>query len=219
MQVWTDQTALWVAGLLAGALKPEGLLSPRLALPHHHPVSPAKAAYLSFKLSGFLTSAANSSGTSTAPGPAAHASASSTSSSPVRIASSSLQPAPLLPAAAVSSSSSNSWSLGLWNPWGAAVEGSGAAVPASVGRLTSHGWAAAASASKYPAFVEVTLAAVARPQGAVLVTDPAAGIRPALPTGYGSGFEIGESTVSGRQGIRLLVVWRSPAWKVFEGRL
>jgi hypothetical protein len=32
---------------------------------------------------------------------------------------------------------------------------------------------------------------VPRPQSAVVVTDPAAGIRPALPTGYGSGFEIG----------------------------
>jgi hypothetical protein len=107
----------------------------------------------------------------------------------VRIGSSSLQSALLLPAAANTSTSSNAWGLGLWSPWGAAAaEGSSAAAASGfAGRLT-----AASAASKYPAFVEVTLAAVARPQGAVVVTDPAAGIRPALPTGYGSGFEIGE---------------------------
>lgn len=56
--------------------------------------------------------------------------------------------------------------------------------------------ALAAGASKYPAYVEVTLASVARPLGAVVVSDPAAGIRPALPAGYGSGFEIGRMPVS-----------------------
>jgi hypothetical protein len=32
---------------------------------------------------------------------------------------------------------------------------------------------------------------VPRPHSVVVVTDPAAGVRPALPAGYGSGFEIG----------------------------
>ena len=57
--------------------------------------------------------------------------------------------------------------------------------------LPSQGFAAT-GVSKYPGYVEVTLAAVPRPQGAMVVTDPAAGIRPALPAGYGSGFEIGK---------------------------
>lgn len=47
---------------------------------------------------------------------------------------------------------------------------------------------------KYPGFLEVTVAAKPRPAPEVLmvVTDPAAGVRPDVPAGYGSGFEHGE---------------------------
>lgn len=45
---------------------------------------------------------------------------------------------------------------------------------------------------KYPAALVITLSAKPRPAPEVVVTDPAAGVRPVLPAGYGSGFEIGE---------------------------
>lgn len=171
----------------AGALRPEGLLLPRLAVPH--PVSPAKAAYLSFKLSGFLSPGSNSPSTAFA---ATDTSSTSTSSSPLRIGSSALQPPQLQSAgagsSAVAGSSSSPWRVGLWSPWGS--EGADCLSPGVQGRVQNQGLAV--GVSKYPAYVEVTLAAVPRPQGAVVVTDPAAGIRPALPTGYGSGFEIGK---------------------------
>lgn len=157
----------------AGALRPEGLLSPRLAVPH--PVTAAKAAYLSFKLSGFLAQS-QAAHAATSPAPAAAAATSSSNCT----ASSTLQPA-------AASSSSSPWRVGLWTPW--AHEG--LSNPGLQGKLSSHGLPAA-GVQKYPAYVEVTLSAIPRPNGAVVVTDPAAGIRTALPAGYGSGFEIGE---------------------------
>lgn len=139
-----------------------------------HPVSPAKAAYLSFKLSGFLAHNSTSTAFSTAAGV-------SSSSSPLRNGSIP-QPASLqaIGTSSQMAGSSSPWRVGLWTPWSS--EGS-----VSPG-LPNQGLA---GVRKYPAYVEVTLAAVPRPQSAVVVTDPAAGIRPALPTGYGSGFEIG----------------------------
>lgn len=233
-----------------GALRqPHGvMLSPRLAVQHPQSSTPAKAAYLSFKLSGFLaqpyshsnshtggtsgsSSSKPSSGSTNAASKATPASATSAASgaaaaSPPANSSSStttafqqqLQRIGIAGAAAGGNGSSSSpWRLGLWTPsWNhvegltaAAAEGLSAAaesLSAAAEGLSAAAAAAAAglgevgswtvgpygpSVTKYPGYVEVTLSAVPRPSGAVVVTVPAAGIRPALPAGYGSGFEIG----------------------------
>lgn len=46
-------------------------------------------------------------------------------------------------------------------------------------------------ACKYPAALHICLSAAPRPEAAVVVTDPWAGVRPCLPAGYGSGYETG----------------------------
>jgi hypothetical protein len=166
-------------------------MSPRVAAPH--PVSPAKGAYLSFKLSGFLTAphstaaAAAVQTTPRAPGSPVRGSVKGLGSLQVGRVQSSTAAVGLAGSSGNNGGGSSAWSLGLWTPWGP----DGLDMPGVQGWLPSQGLAAA-GISKYPGYVEVTLAAVPRPQGAVVVTDPAAGIRPALPAGYGSGFEIGE---------------------------
>jgi hypothetical protein len=176
-----------------GSLKPEGLLSPRLAVPH--PESAAKAAYLSFKSSGFLSQpqqplllAAQPPTTSSSPagspvGPQRLQAGSAAGSSAAAAASNSSSGG-----SSSGSSGASPWRVGLWHPWGS----EGASSPGLPGQLVSQGLVAGGVA-KYPGYIEVTLAAIPRPTGAVVVTDPAAGIRPALPAGYGTGFEIGES--------------------------
>ena len=51
--------------------------------------------------------------------------------------------------------------------------------------------AARAARSRYPSMLVLSLAATPRPSPSIVVTDPAAGVRPLLPAGYGSGFEVG----------------------------
>jgi hypothetical protein len=71
------------------------------------------------------------------------------------------------------------------------------AAPEAVANSDDAGAAAQLAAAprgrpdKYPAALEVALLGGLRPQAAVVVTDPRAGVRPLLPAGYGSGFEIG----------------------------
>jgi hypothetical protein len=66
--------------------------------------------------------------------------------------------------------------------------GSSSSSSSSGGARPLKGW------EKYPGFLEVTLAAKPRPAPEVLlvVTDPAAGVRPDVPAGYSSSFEHGE---------------------------
>jgi hypothetical protein len=144
----------------------EGCLSlGRAASPH--PESAAKAAYLSFRHSGFYDESS----------PLAHMLA---------------QP----PAAGGGFPGSRSSS-----PW--------PALPGGFGRSAAE---AAAHVQKYPSYLEVTLAAVPRPPAAVVVTDPAAGMRPVLPAGFGSGYEIGErlarETMRQRNAAASLARWR-----------
>lgn len=173
-----DSRAVYLfAGAHAGAVRPEGLMSPRLATPH--PESPAKAAYLSFKLSGFLPHPSSTSNPAAVP----------TTSSPARSSLTAVQQS----SSSADPRSGSPWRAGLWTPWAPQGLGFGQN-PGASSQMAAQ--ALAAGASKYPAYVEVTLASVARPLGAVVVSDPAAGIRPALPAGYGSGFEIGRMPVS-----------------------
>lgn len=83
--------------------------------------------------------------------------------------------------AAQAGSGNSSGVMGLWMAQTAET----ASTSAGHGVVTS-------GAVKYPSYVDVTLACIPRPSNAVVVTDLTAGIRPALPAGYGSGFEIGK---------------------------
>jgi hypothetical protein len=76
----------------------------------------------------------------------------------------------------------------LQQPQAPSGNGSSSGSSSSSGARPLKGW------EKYPGFLEVTLAAKPRPAPEVLlvVTDPAAGVRPDVPAGYGSGFEHGE---------------------------
>ncbi|KAI8466790.1 MAG: hypothetical protein J3K34DRAFT_460714 [Monoraphidium minutum] len=67
-----------------------------------------------------------------------------------------------------------------------AAGGAGGGAPLAAAVLAGKG-----AADKYPCVLEVTLSARPRPAAAVVVTDPAGGVRPVLPAGGGGGFEIG----------------------------
>jgi len=99
-------------------------------------------------------------------------------------------PAPFLDTAAKSAYLSWRSTLGTAvtaNPSsGATAAAAGGASPFAAALLASR-----AEACKYPSALEVSLSAAPRPDAAVVVTDPVNGVRPVLPAGYGSGFEIG----------------------------
>jgi hypothetical protein len=91
-----------------------------------------------------------------------------------------------------------SWRATLGMPAGFAAAGPAAAgalpVVGAVQAVPEGRSAAGArpAAAKLPAVLELSLSAAPRPEGLVVVTDAALGVRPALPAGYGSGYEVGE---------------------------
>lgn len=88
-----------------------------------------------------------------------------------------------------------SWRSTIGNAPAAAAAAAAAATPADAPdgpALAAAVLAARAEAvPKYSCALSLTLSARPRPPPAVVVTDAAAGVRPVLPAGYGSGFEIG----------------------------
>uniref|UniRef100_A0A383VQN2 Uncharacterized protein n=1 Tax=Tetradesmus obliquus TaxID=3088 RepID=A0A383VQN2_TETOB len=158
-----------------------GMLSKGPAGPH--PATPAKAAFLSWRGYG-LDSSSSSSGS---PG------------------------APVTPGSPLRTALGSFWSTRACGPAAAAAADAAAGLPAQqqqqqqqqqlFGSLQQPQLPSSGSSSgrplkgweKYPGFLEVTLATKPRPSPEVLlvVTNPAAGVRPDVPAGYGSGFEHG----------------------------
>lgn len=142
------------------------MLSKGLAGPH--PATPAKAAFLSWRSYGLDCS-------------------SSGSERPF---------SPVTPGSPLRTALGNFWNRSA----SAAGNADGVQCTSSLQRPQSPSTNGSSSSSrplkgweKYPGFLEVMLAAKPRPSPEVLlvVTDPAAGVRPEVPAGYGSGFEHG----------------------------
>jgi hypothetical protein len=162
--------------LTTAAVGEPGMLSKGLAGPH--PATPAKAAFMSWRSYGLDSSSSgysNSSSSSVSPG------------------------APVTPGSPLKTALG-----GFWSRSGTAACMSSADAAAQFGTLqrpqspsgSGSGGRPLKGWEKYPGFLELTLAAKPRPAPEVLlvVTDPAAGVRPDVPAGYGSGFEHGKYT-------------------------
>jgi hypothetical protein len=85
-----------------------------------------------------------------------------------------------------------SWRATLGAGGAGAAAARGREPPAAAQQQPAPGSPPRPGPGKLRAALEVSLMAPARPEGVVVVTDAAAGLRPALPAGYGGGYEIGE---------------------------